>query len=73
MNTESQLTQLFGSLAISTKPVKKSWAMLAIEEEEEEKREKEQEITRKNQQQMKMRRELYAKGLYQLEEGEILE
>jgi len=56
------------------KPVKKSWALMAIEsEEEEEAKELEEEIQRQHNEQMKIRRELYAKGQYELEEGEILE
>ena len=76
MTTETQLTKQFESLVISTnvnKPVKKSWAMMAIEEEEEEIQEREEENRKRIQKQMKHRRDLYAKGLYQLEEGEILE
>jgi hypothetical protein len=76
MNTETQLTKQFESLVISTnvnKPVKKSWAMMAIEEEEEEAREREEEKQKLIQDQVKIRRELYAKGQYELEEGELLE
>lgn len=76
MNTESQINTKSDTLVISTnmnKPVKKSWAMMAIEEEEEEAREREEEKQKLIQEQLKIRRELYAKGQYELEEGEILE
>lgn len=55
------------------KSVKKSWAMMAIEEEEEESKELEIEHQKKIEEQAKIRRELYTKGQYELEEGEILE
>jgi len=51
----------------------KSWALMAIEADEEEEREREEEARTRFQAQMEERRRLYALGLYELEEGEILE
>ena len=51
----------------------KSWAEMAIEADEEEEREREEEERTRFQALMEERRRLYALGLYELEEGEILE
>lgn len=69
MNTETEITKRLTSFVISlseNKPVKKSWALMAIEEEEEE-------IQQLIQEKVLERRRLYTLGEYELEEGEILE
>ena len=55
--------------------VKKSWYQMCIEEEEEEEeaRELAEEKRRMTKEKERIRRELYMKGQYELEEGEILE
>lgn len=76
MNTEITLSKQIELLSTSSTgkiPVKKSWALMAIEEEEEEAREIEQEKQLQIQKQVQIRRELFEKGLYELEDGEILE
>lgn len=73
MNT---LETNFNKLVISTNmntSVKKSWALMSIEEEEEEEREKSLENQAQIKKQAQKRRELFKKGLYILEDGEILE
>jgi len=72
MNTQEQAQMTPILEAVKPQP-KKSWALMAIEAEEEEEQERKEEEQRLYQEKAKQRRDLYEKGQYELEEGEILE
>jgi hypothetical protein len=72
MNTKEQ-TQMTPILEAVKPQPKKSWAQMAIEADEEEEQERKEEAQRLYQEKAKQRRDLYEKGQYELEEGEILE
>jgi hypothetical protein len=72
MNTQEQVQMTPILQAVKIQP-KKSWAEMAIEAEEEEEQERKEEEQRLYQEKAKQRRDLYEKGQYELEEGEILE
>ncbi len=67
---KSQMTPILQ--AVKTQP-KKSWAEMAIEAEEEEEQERKEEAQRLMNEQIQIRKEQYARGEYELEDGEILE
>ena len=76
----SKLTTESSNSSYWQKNIVKSWALMAIEEDEEEERERkeeEREIKEESRKrfevQIEERKRLYALGLYELEEGEILE
>ena len=72
MNPREQSKTTDNLSSVQDKP-KKSWALMAIEADEEEEQERKEEAIRILQEQIKLRKELYTKGEYELEEGEILE
>jgi|688.fasta_scaffold535589_2 hypothetical protein len=74
--TLQEQVQITGKILPSSgiqEKVKKSWALMAIESEEEEEQERKEEIQKKLQAQLQIRRDLFNRGKYELEEGEILE
>jgi hypothetical protein len=66
---QAQMTPILQAV----KPQKKSWALMAIEAEEEEEQERKEEEQRLLKEQIQIRKELYARGEYELEDGEVLE
>jgi hypothetical protein len=72
MNTQEQ-TKMTPILSSVKDQPKKSWALMAIESEEEEEQERKEEKQTLYKEKAKQRRDLYEKGQYELEEGEILE
>jgi hypothetical protein len=72
MNPQEQ-TQMTPILQAVKPQPKKSWAEMAIEAEEEEEQERKEEAQRLMNEQIKIRKELYARGEYELEDGEVLE
>ncbi len=72
MNPQEEL-KTTNKLSCFVEIPRKSWALMAIEAAEEEEQERKEEAQRILQAKIQERRELYAKGEYELEEGEILE
>ena len=72
MNVNTQ-NETKASSPDKNKPVKKSWALMALDEEEEDAREMAEEKQKNTQKLATIRRDLYSKGQYELEDGEIIE